>query len=283
MNNFGFQSREEALSQLNSETPDEIKKFYNSSFEITNSQVRQYQQNGFIKLKNVVLSEHLNYIKRIIEASVFLRKESDKITFAEKSNYEQSFLQCGYLCFDFPVIKDFVFSKRFAGIANELMRTEGTRLWHDQALFKETGVRATPVHQDSSYWPLQNPDNSTTMWLSLNGANRENGCLYFYPKTHKTEKEYVDIFKNPHSPKHLKKLEKEFIELNPGDATFHSGLTFHGTKENRTETIREGMTVIYIDDGNKFDDSDERNRTHKSCIGLNHGQIINTQYTPKLI
>ena len=74
MNNFGFQSREEALSLLNSETSSEIKEFYNSSFDITNLQVKQYQKNGFIKLKNVVSEDHLDYIKKIIEASVFIRK-----------------------------------------------------------------------------------------------------------------------------------------------------------------------------------------------------------------
>ena len=71
--------------------------------------------------------------------------------------------------------------------------------------------------------------------------------------------------------------------MNPGDATFHSGLTYHWTEGNQTKIISEGMTIIYIKDFSRFDNSDERNSTHKSCEGLKNGETINTQYTPKLI
>jgi hypothetical protein len=46
--------------------------------------------------------------------------------------------------------------------------------------------------------------------------------------------------------------------------------------------MREGMTVIYLADGVRFDDSDERNATHKSCAGLAAGALIDTQFTPVL-
>jgi hypothetical protein len=43
------------------------------------------------------------------------------------------------------------------------------------------------------------------------------------------------------------------------------------------------MTIIYIKDGVTFDASDERNKTHTSCVGLADGEIINTKFTPVLI
>ena len=39
-------------------------------------------------------------------------------------------------------------------IATELMQTDGARLYHDQALFKEAGGGITPWHADQYYWPL---------------------------------------------------------------------------------------------------------------------------------
>ena len=119
--------------------------------------------------------------------------------------------------------------------------------------------------------------------MSLNGSPKEKGCLYFYPKSHKAQKEYVDIFKNPHQPAHLNELEKVYCELDAGDVTFHSGLTFHAAGSNQIDELREGMTIIYIHDGNRFDASDERNATHKSCDGLKDGEKIETVYTPRLI
>ncbi len=34
-----------------------------------------------------------------------------------------------------------------------------------------------------------------------------------------------------------------------GDATFHAGWTLHGAEGNRSDTLREVMTIIYFADG----------------------------------
>jgi len=275
---------ESAAEILNRHTSDNILEIYNSAYQISREQINYYKENGFVVLKNILNSEALQYTRKIIEAAVLIRKEKDKRTLLEKSRYEQSFLQCGFLCWDLSAIKDFVFGKRFAGIAKDLMEASGARLWHDQALFKEPHGRVTDAHQDISYWPINEGEFTTTMWLALNDVPKEKGCLYFYPGSHKfKEKEYVDIFKNPHHPEIVKGIEKIFTPIHAGDATFHSGLTFHGAGQNISEEKREGMTIIYSADGNTFDVSDSRNATHKSCQGLKDGDKIDTQYTPLLI
>lgn len=269
---------------LNSEVSPLLRQYFNSVKEISEEKINFYSQNGFVKIKNVVGEEFLDEVKKIIESAVLIRKGKDARGLKDKSQYEQSFLQCGYLCWDFPAIKEFVFAKRFAGIALDLMQAEHVRLWHDQALFKEPGGRITDAHQDCSYWPVNEPQHTITMWLALTDVPKEKGCLYFYPNSNNPEqREYVDIFKNPHQPERLKDLEKVFVPLKAGDATFHSGLTFHGAGNNQTTEMRTAMTIIYIKDGLTFDSSDERNKTHTSCIGLNHNDIINTKYTPILI
>ncbi len=277
-------TNENALKILNQTTPKEILETYNSAYQINKEQKNTYKENGFITLKNILSGEALNYTRKIVEAAVLIRKGKDNRTLAEKSQYEQSFSQCGYLCWDFPAIKDFVFGKRFAGIARDLMQVPGVRLWHDQALFKEPHGRVTDAHQDISYWPINEGELTTTMWIALNDVPQEKGCLYFYPGSHKIEeKEYVDIFKNPHQPEIVKGIEKVYTPINAGDVTFHSGLTFHGAGQNISNEIREGMTIIYTADGNTFSASDPRNATHKSCSGLKNGDKIETKYTPLLI
>jgi len=272
-----------AQKLLTSETPPEILNIYNEPYVLSSEQIEYYRQNGFVKVSKVLYGEALNYAQKVVEAAVLLRKDSDKRTLAEKSQYEQSFLQCGYLCFDFPAVKDLVFSKRFAGIGRDLMEVDKIRLWHDQALFKEPGGRPTDVHQDSSYWPVKEPEFTTTIWMAMNDVPVEKGCLYFYPGTHKLGlREYVDIFKNPHFPEALDPENNIKVPLLAGDATFHSGLTFHGALGNTSSEMREGMTIIYTKDGSIFDAADERNATHKSCKGLNDGESIDTEFTPVL-
>lgn len=274
----------EAHGILNSEVSPFLRQYFNSVKEISEEKINFYSQNGFVKIENVVGEEFLDEVKKIIESAVLIREGKDARELKDKSQYEQSFLQCGYLCWDFHTIKEFVFAKRFAGVARDLMKAKHVRLWHDQALFKEPGGRITDAHQDCSYWPVNEPQHTITMWLALTDVPKEKGCLYFYPNSNNPEqREYVDIFKNPHQPEFLSKSEKVFIPLKAGDATFHSGLTFHGAGNNQTNEMRTAMTIIYIKDGVTFDSSDERNKTHTSCIGLNHNDIINTKYTPILI
>lgn len=277
-------SESEATQILQSEISSDLKMFFDSEKKISVESVDFYNKNGFVKIENVVEHKFISEVKNIIQSAVLIRKGKDERELKDKSQYEQSFLQCGYLCWDFPAINQFVFAKRFAGIARDLMKAEHVRLWHDQALFKEPGGRLTDAHQDCSYWPINEPHFTTTMWLALTDVPVEKGCLYFYPQTNRTElKEYVDIFKNPHQPEKLKELEKIFVPLKAGDATFHSGLTFHGAGNNQTNEMRTAMTIIYIKDGATFNASDERNKTHTSCIGLSHNEKINTKYTPILI
>ena len=276
-------NKEIAEEILFAKTPDEILEVYSTPFYCSENMVRDYQENGFEKVKKVFSDNVMAYIKKIIEAAVFLRKESDKRELKDKSPYQQSFLQCGFLAFDFPAIKDFVFSIRLASIAKALLNAEHVRLWHDQALFKEPHGRHTDVHVDSSYWPINEPIKTGTIWLALNEVSKEKGCLYFYPGSQKFEREYIDIFNSPHQPEKIKSLQEVYQPLSSGDLTFHSGLTYHGAGANMTEEFREGMTIIYFADGCTFTDQDTRNSTHKSCIGLNNGDVIDTIYTPIII
>ncbi len=274
----------EAIEILHSDISSELRNFLNTPLIISDEKINFYQQNGFVKIENVVSEDFLPELRKIIQSAVLIRKGKDERELKHKSQYEQSFLQCGYLCWDFPAVKEIVFAKRFAGIVRDLMKVEHIRLWHDQALFKEPGGRITDAHQDCSYWPIHEPEFTSTMWLALVDVPIEKGCLYFYPKTNDPQlREYVDIFKSPHQPGFLTAKEKVFVPLKAGEATFHSGLTFHGAGENKTSQMREAMTVIYTKDGVTFDSSDERNKTHTSCIGLNEGEIIDTKYTPILI
>ena len=277
-------SNVDAEKTLNSSISSSLQQLFDTNLKISDKKIKEYNDLGFVKIENVIEQDLLVEIRKIIRAAVLLRKGKDERELKDKSQYEQSFMQCGYLCWDYPAINEFVFAKRFAGIARDLVCCDNVRLWHDQALFKEPGGRITDAHQDCSYWPINEPQLTITMWLALVDVPLEKGCLYFYPQTNDpNKKEYVDIFKNPHQPNHLIDKEKVFVPLKAGDATFHSGLTFHGAANNQTNEMREAMTIIYIKDGVTFNASDERNKTHTSCIGLNNGDIINTKFTPVLI
>ena len=73
-------------------------------------------------------------------------------------------------------VRAFVFARRFARAAAELMGVAGVRLYHDQALFKEPGGGITPWHQDQFYWPLDT-DAHVTLWMPLVRVTPEMGPM----------------------------------------------------------------------------------------------------------
>ncbi len=284
MNKIPEVAFDQAMDLVHSPTPENVKEIYEQTYEIPAVQQEEYWKKGYIKLNGILNGAALDYIRRLIGAAVLLRIISNqRPTATEKSLTEQSFLQCGYLCWDFPAVRDFVFARRFAAIARDLMGIDRVRLWHDQALYKEPGGKITDLHQDISYWPVKT-EFTTTFWLALTEVPAPLGNLFFLPGTHKIGMyEYIDIFRKPHMPDRLKNSPQMDVPLQAGDATLHSGLTFHGARANQTCELREAMTITYIEDGTRFDATDPRSSGHISCKGLKHGQIVDTRYTPRLI
>jgi ectoine hydroxylase-related dioxygenase (phytanoyl-CoA dioxygenase family) len=102
----------------------------------------------------------------------------------DRDTYGKAFLQLFNLWRENQNIKELVFSKRLARIATQLMQVEGVRLYHDQALYKESGGGITPWHADQYYWPLET-DKTVTAWIPLQATPLEMGPLEFSAGSHR--------------------------------------------------------------------------------------------------
>jgi ectoine hydroxylase-related dioxygenase (phytanoyl-CoA dioxygenase family) len=170
----------------------------------------------------------------------------------ERTTYQKAFLQVMNIWTKCDVVKEFVFSKRLARIAAELMGTAGVRMYHDQALYKEGKGGFTPWHADQYYWPLAST-HSITAWIPLQKTPMEMGPLAFAPKSH-----LYDLGRDLEiSDKSQQQIEKKLLAHNLGqfeepfdlgEVSFHSGWTFHRAGRNLTDLPREVMTVIYMDE-----------------------------------
>src|SRR5919199_560582 len=117
----------------------------NTSYPVSQEAIAFYQKNGYVKLKNVLSPEALAYYGDIITDLVFRLNTLTK-PMEERSTYERAFLQIMNLWQEDEQAKEFVFSKRLAKIAANLMGVEAVRLYHDQALYKEPSGGITPWH-----------------------------------------------------------------------------------------------------------------------------------------
>ena len=186
-------------------------------------------------------------------------------------------------------VRRFVFSRRFARVAAELLGVAGVRLYHDQALVKEPGGRPTPWHQDQYYWPLDTAD-TVTLWMPLVDVDEGMGPMVFASGSHR-----VDWDSGAISDEGGARLEAEIRRrglplgggraLRAGDATFHRGRTLHCAGANRSGRPREVMTVIYHADGARVVEPDtEHRRADRDAFlpGLAAGDLAASPLNPLL-
>ena len=208
--------------------------------EIDPAKVDAFRRDGFVRLEGLVDAAEIEALGQAVDAAVAARTRNDTRALAEKTPYEQSFVQCQYLWEDFPNVRPLTFHPRIVGAAAALIGADAMRLWHDQALYKEAGGRETDAHQDHPYWPI-NELRTLTAWVPLTDIDEAVGCMGYCPGSHAGAAEYVNIFSEPGSGATLVAKQQHapvFVPARRGDVLFHHGLTVHLARPNRSEHAR---------------------------------------------
>lgn len=260
----------------------------NTPFEITKEQIHFYQKNKFIKVKQVFEENTIEYYNHLISRQVALMSKQAK-PLEERSTYGKAFLQLFNLWTRNKEIKEFIFSKRLASIAAQLMQVDGVRMYHDQALFKEAGGGITPWHADQYYWPLDS-DKTITAWIPLQATPLEMGPLEFSAGSQQiVEGRDLEISDESESKIHERLRVTDFQHVieafDIGEVSFHSGWVFHRAGANSTSYTRKVMTIIYMDKNMRLkapENEGQMNDWNTWCPGVEIGDVINSELNPVL-
>lgn len=257
-------------------------------YTLTEEQIARYRSDGHLLLKGVASQEEIGAYRPIIRHVVEdVAKSKDSQGRIE--DYTSLFVQVTNVWRKNETLRRFVFAKRFAKIAAELMAVDGVRLYHDQALFKPVGGKPTPWHQDQVYWPLET-EHTITMWMPLVDVTKEMGSMTFATGSHK-DGQLGDLAISDDAQAYFEKLiaEKKYpqfsFEANAGDATFHSGLLIHSAHANNSKTSREVITIIYYADGTRIMSPDNKYRQVDMEVfhpGQKPGELAASELNPLL-
>lgn len=271
-----------------SNIPAGILKNLNESFHLSKDQIRYFKENGFIKLKDVFTPGTIEYLNSTISQEV-KRLNTQHLPMQERDTYGKAFLQIMNIWAKSEPVKEIVFGKRLAKIATELLGTEGVRLYHDQALYKEPGGGITPWHADQYYWPLAN-DSTVTVWIPLQDTPLEMGPLEFsaqsFTLTTGRDKEIGDESQQLLTDTLTQKKFKHVVEpFETGEVSFHRGWLFHRAGANNTGRMRSVMTIIYMDKNMKLKKPENKNQMvdwDTWCPGAEIDKLIDTPINPVL-
>jgi ectoine hydroxylase-related dioxygenase (phytanoyl-CoA dioxygenase family) len=259
-----------------------------NEYPLGEPEILRYRRDGHILLRSVASSSSIDTYRPLIREVVH-EKARQNDSQGRIEDYSSLFTQVTNVWRLNEHIRRFVFARRFAQIAADLMGVDAVRLYHDQALFKPAGGRATPWHQDQFYWPLDT-QQMITMWMPLIDVTEEMGTMLFASGSHldgplvdrsiseESDAEFAGLVEEKHYP-------VAGYTLNAGDATFHSGWTVHAAHPNRSTIQREVITVIYYADGARILEPDSEFRRVDMEVfhpGQNPGDVAASPLNPLL-
>lgn len=228
--------------------------------DITQDQIESYQNNGYVVIEDFLTVEELEHWRECVDEAVEKRANHRFANSDEEedpdSYYTSVFIQRVNLWQDNEKMRDLMLDARLGKMATELSGVEGIRIWHDQALIKQPWGNPTGWHLDNPYWSFSS-HNAISMWVALDDATLENGCLYFVPGTHKTAtfdntgigQNIGDLFR---VYPQWAAMESVSAPMKAGSCSFHNGLLAHGAGANMTPGFRRAMTCAYMPDGSTF-------------------------------
>lgn len=254
-------------------------------------QISRYRENGFLVIENFLDPDELRDWQTQVQEAVDQRVRSadralTNLTDDDSSYYAQVFLQCIKLADTHEGVRRLMFDPRLGELAGTLAGVDGIRIWHDQALFKPPFGNPTGWHLDNPFWSFSHPA-SISIWVALDDATLENGCMFYVPGTHKTARfENVELGPNQGA---LFSVYPEWKAIGTvacpcpaGSAILHSGLVAHGAGANMTNGSRRAMTCAYMPDGSTF--NGQRNVLPKDYFeSLHLGQVLDDPIINPLI
>ena len=229
---------------------------------LSQAQIDAYREDGFVVLHDFLTAEELEVWRDAVDEAVAnrgrtkLRRGSNVESEGGDSYYDNVFVQRINLWMDNDKVRKLMLDPRLGKMACELAGIDGVRIWHDQALNKQPWGNPTGWHLDNPYWSYSSRD-TLSLWVALDDATLENGCLYFIPGSMRTAtfdnagigQNIGDLFR---VYPQWAEMESVAAPMKAGSCSFHNGITAHGAGANMTPGWRRAMTCGYMPDGSTF-------------------------------
>jgi ectoine hydroxylase-related dioxygenase (phytanoyl-CoA dioxygenase family) len=257
---------------------------------ISTAQRDEFRDIGHLLVRGLLsVAEASVYRQQVLEAVKRHSRERKKLP--EKGIYGRAFGQAVNLWRFDGGVRQLVLSKRLGKVAADLLGVSNVRIYHDHALMKEAGGRATYWHQDQYYWPLDTAD-TVTVALALTDQQIDMGMFVFADGSHK----YGTIMDpklslEPDSTYRKYIRERQFplsraAGMGAGDASWHYGNTVHQTSANLSDKRREMMTITYMADGARVARPVHPGQEYELNMWLNGlppGRLASSELNPLLL
>lgn len=223
---------------------------------LTQEQIEQFKEDGYLVIDKFLSPEETARVKadiaRVSDEVAHLEGDQRGFNFERADGaamYEDVAIRKGVLrkiqgaVFHVPEVKNVFTGEKMLDCMEDLM---GPEIYYhsSKVMFKPPQGVAKPWHQDAAYW-RDYASNQITVWIAIDDASEENGCVWAIPGSHK-------LGLIPHVKKELQ-VEESKIDLSKaipvpvhagGLLIFHS-LVLHMSQKNESDKTRWAIICDY--------------------------------------
>lgn len=226
--------------------------------ELSDEDVARYQRDGYVAIEGIFSADEVEAYKAALSQLSRQRESWDSRLHVQEEPY---FEQGGEARVDDPELRIRKFY-RFVHLSPPLAEASkhpkllavldrliepGHRMIQDMALLKPPFVGSEkPWHQDNAYFDWTPLGGVVGVWIALDRATVENGCMQIIPSSH---------LDGPSPHFHVRDCQLAdqrvavdrvaVVPLAPGGALFFSGLLHHGTPPNMSGDRRRALQFHY--------------------------------------
>jgi len=229
---------------------DQPKTIVETDYQLSAEQIKSFHKNGFLGPLTVLSEEEMSVFRKKLENELNI----DSKAFGFKTVRDRHL--------DAPFILNLFKKPEITEVLAQLLGPD-ILLWRSHVFNKPPGAASIPWHQASTYMLedykrpiLETPNKNIlfqlTVWIAVDEATSENGCMEFIPGRHakmrkvtigKGDKFYSSQFDMDVD---LDKEKPVSMPLKPGQFVVFSERCVHGSQANNTNTRRMGINFRAI-------------------------------------
>lgn len=228
-----------------------------SRIKLSDSTVRQFWDEGFVLVENVLPLKWVEELKTRFEALFSGNFDTgiypDEWHWREGISKPEAFREIVNAWKSDTVVSSIVRSHRIGCLAKDVMKWDcGVRIAQDDILWKPPQSGGVGYHQDAPYissqfTPLEN--NSVTIWIALDDADESTGVVEYAKRSHlwpnkpkasvaessfHGEEDHLAALKKNKPESMNDTLEIVKLKVKAGDALLHHQNCWHGSGKNKS-------------------------------------------------
>lgn len=236
----------------------ELRDSYVIKRNISSDNINFYQNYGYLIAQEMLTAAEIDELKS--ETTKIFKGERGKIKglLDVGENEADAEVLKKYVAIHFPhkistVIERFLFHKEIVSVLEKIV-SPNVKCMQSMLFVKAPGKAGQAWHQDEFYIPTR--DKSLVgVWIAIDNATIENGCLWIIPGSHKpgfirqrinnTNTEYADV-----DTLDISSFSKDSIvpiEVKSGCVVFFNGYVLHSSLRNKTvDNFRTALVNHYM-------------------------------------